>query len=195
MHHNTKNDNIKCMENCILIHGCPSNQAEQKLNERHWLSWIRRKLEEKGWKVEDPLMPTAWAPKYEEWKGVLDKLSPDKDTVIVTHSCGGPFAVHWLGDTRRRIKKLILVAPSKIPSEGSTQLAELYNFEIDSSIKDRVEDIVIFTSNDEERHRQSAKIYADALNGKIYDLENRGHYTYKDMQTEAFPELLEEILK
>ena len=183
------------MKNCILIHGCPSTPANKNTNEQNWFLWTKDKLLEQGWKVENPLMPTAWAPKYEEWKAVMDKLSPNKDSTVVTHSCGGPFVVHWLGDSKRQVKKLILVAPSKIASEGSTRLSSLYNFEIDPSIKGRVKNIVIFTSNDEERHRKSAKIYADALGAELFDLENKGHYTENSMGTKEFPELLEEILR
>ena len=53
----------------------------------------------------------------------------------------------------------------------------------------------MFTSNNErEDGKKSLKIYKEALGGKVIELKNKGHYTFKDMQTEELPELIQEIV-
>src|SRR3990170_6511837 len=60
------NENMEKI-NCIIIHGCPSN-AEKAMNpetrtyDKHWISWTKEKLKEKGIKVETPFMPEPWYP-------------------------------------------------------------------------------------------------------------------------------------
>ncbi len=56
-------------------------------------------------------------------------------------------------------------------------------------------EIIIFTSNDEEEDgKKSVKIFHDILGGKIIELKNHGHFTFDDMKTYEFPELLNEII-
>lgn len=142
-------------------------------------------------------MPRPWEPEYKEWKRVFEKNEINENTILIGHSAGCAFLVRWLGDTKKKIKKLILVSPWKIPSEEFPDSEnELYNFEIDKEIKKRVNEIIIFTSNDEEEDgKESVRIYDDALNTRIIELKNHGHFTEGDMGTKEFPELLKEVLK
>jgi len=55
---------------------------------------------------------------------------------------------------------------------------------------------VIFTADDEAADgKESARIFHEALGGKIIELKSHGHYTLNGMGTEEFPELLGEIIK
>ncbi|MCA9485877.1 MAG: alpha/beta hydrolase [Nanoarchaeota archaeon] len=93
-------------------------------------------------------------------------------------------------------KKLILVAPWKIPEKEEQEEIEFYTYEINESIKSNIKEIIIFTStNEEEDGKKSAQIFHKALGGKLIELKNKGHYIQGDMGTTKFPELLEEILK
>jgi predicted alpha/beta hydrolase family esterase len=90
---------------------------------------------------------------------------------------------------------LILVAPWKIPDSNDEFRKSFYIYSIDESIKSRVKEIVMFTSDDErEGGKENLKIYHDALGGKIISLSGRGHYTLNDMGTEVFPELFETVM-
>lgn len=187
--------------NCVIIHGCPSD-AEKAMDparrtyDKHWIPWTKQKLEERGIQTETPLMPEPWSPQYDAYSSALERFPISEDTVLVGHSCGCAFLVRWLGDSKRAVKKLILVAPWKIPDEGDDIKKAFYEYPIDVSIKDRVSDIVIFTSDDEEDDgKVSARMFHNALGGRLIELKGRGHYTLEDMGTEEFPELLEEILK
>ncbi len=194
------------MKKVIIVHGCPSNiekaqDEKTRTYDKHWIPWLKKNLEEKGFDVEVPLMPKPWAPDYIKFKKVFDKLNIDENSIFVGHSCGCAFLVRWLGYTKKKINKLILVAPWKIPDEAKHKESfelkkEFYNYEINEFVKENVREIIIFTSNDEEEDgKKSVKIFHNTLKGKIIELKNHGHFTKGDMGTEKFPELLKEILK
>lgn len=162
--------------------------------DKHWIPWLKRELIAKGIPTETPLMPKPWEPDYSAFKSEFEKLSITENTILVGHSCGCAFLVRWLGETKKKIHKLILVAPWKIPDGTDRYREEFYIYPIDKTITSRAEQIVMFTSNDEEDDgKESLKIFHGALGGKIIDLENHGHYTFGDMGTEEFPELIQEI--
>ncbi len=187
--------------NCIIIHGCPSD-AEKAMNpatrtyDKHWIPLLRQNLIAVGIKTEMPLMPDPWEPKYQKFKAEFEKYKVGESTILVGHSCGSAFLVRWLGETKRKISKLILVAPWKIPDKDDKFREEFYTYQIDESIKSRVNEIVMFTADDEEDEgKESLKIFHQALGGEVIELKRHGHYTLGDMRTEEFPELLEVIVK
>ena len=140
-------------------------------------------------------MPHPWKPDYEAFKKEFQKYAVNKNTTLVGHSCGCAFLVRWLGETKQKIRKLILVAPWKIPDKDDQFREAFYTYLIDETIRARVKDIVMFTADDEEEDgKKSAELFHAALGGKIIELKGHGHYTFGDMGTEEFPELLEEIV-
>ncbi len=182
--------------NCIIIHGCPSDKekamnSETRTYDKHWIPWLKRELIAGGVKVETPLMPNPWAPDYSAFKKEFEKNLVSENTILVGHSCGCAFLVRWLGESKQKIYKLILVAPWKIPNKDDKFRKLFYEYPIDESIKSRVGEIVMFTADDEEDEgKESLKIFQKAIGGKIIKLPHHGHYTQGDMGTEEFPELL-----
>jgi len=185
--------------NVVIVHGCAQNIEEEKDPEtrtydRHWRPWIKSELEKRQIKIDTPLMPESWKAEYSKWKRVFDKLNINENTILIGHSCGCAFLVRWLGETKKKIKKLILVAPWKIAESGSAE-KEFYDYQIDRSIKSRVKEVIIFTSdNEEDDGKRSARIFNDVLDGRVIELKNHGHYTLDDMKSREFPELLNEII-
>ena len=187
--------------NCIILHGCSSN-AERSINlgernyDKHWIPWLRQELVSKGIKAEVPLMPEPWRPNYQGFKKEFEKYEVNENTILIGHSCGCTFLVRWLGETKRKIFKLILVAPWKIPDENDKFRKEFYTYSVDEGIRLRVKEIIMFTADDEEREgKESLDIFYKALDGEVIELEKHGHYTLDDMGTERFPELLNVVLK
>lgn len=186
--------------NCIIIHGCPSNVEKAmdpatRTYDKHWIPWTKKELIRNGIKTETPLMPSPWYPDYEKFKKEFEKYPVDEGTILIGHSCGCAFLVRWLGETKRKIFKLILVAPWKIPDKNDEFRKRFYTYSIDKTIKNRTQEIVMFTAdNEEDDGKKSLKIFHKALGGKIVELRGRGHYTLNDMGTESFPELLKEII-
>lgn len=185
---------------CIIIHGCPSD-VEKAMNpktrtyDKHWIPWLKKELTARGIKTETPLMPEPWYPNYETFKKEFEKYKVTNNTVLIGHSCGCAFLVRYLGETKRKVFKLILVAPWKI-SEGEDNFRKkFYEFPIDSTIKERVKEIIMFTSdNEEEGGKKSLSIFQKALGGRVINLKGKGHYTLGDMGTKEFPELIKEII-
>ena len=187
--------------NCLIIHGCPgteeaSRDYENRGWEKHWIPWVKEQLISQGISVINPSMPKPWSPNYLAFKEEFEKYPVNGDSVLIGHSCGSAFLVRWLGDSKQKVAKLILVAPWKIPGEGNATRLDFYNYLIDTSVKDRVGEIIMFTADDEEPEgKESLKIFKAALGGRVISLENHGHYTVEDMGTNEFPELVAEILK
>lgn len=185
--------------NCIIIHGCPSQNEGSDQNKRtydkHWIPWIKDELVKRKIETKTPSMPTPWQPDYERFKSEFEKNDVDKETILIGHSCGCAFLLRWLGESKRKISKLILVAPWKIAKENDLLRKAFYEYSIDETIKSRVKEIIIFTSNNEEENgKESASIFHNALGGKLIELKGKGHYTKENMKTEEFPELLGEII-
>ncbi|MEK6885583.1 MAG: class I tRNA ligase family protein [Nanoarchaeota archaeon] len=190
----------KNISNVIIVHGSNSSENEAKKgkleNERHWKPWLKRELEKRKILVSNELYPQDWAPNYEDWKKNFEKNKINEDTILVGHSAGGGFLVRWLEETQRKIKKLILVSPGKSGKARLETRAKLYGDRKIYDIAKYVSDgILIFTSNnDTNLHIEGAREYGKELPAKLIELEGRGHFTFGDMKTEEFPELLEEIL-
>ncbi len=184
----------------ILLHGCPDDE-EREMNpetrsyDKHWLPWVKQELENKGIEVVKLSMPEPWNPTFEIWREEFEKLGIDENTILIGHSCGNAFFTRWLGETKRKVKGLIMVAPWKTPDEEyEGNKREFYEFDFDPSVKERVGSIVIFSSDDEdEQGIIDQKSYHQAFGGQFVVLPNHGHYTKGDMGTEEFPELLEKI--
>jgi len=188
-------------KSCIIIHGCPSNvekamDPERRTYDKHWIPWIRKELILKDIKVELPLMPEPWDAKYEAWKEIMDNIEVNDESILIGHSCGGAFLVRWLGETKKKIKKLILVAPAKILEDTPKKYFNFYNFETDVTISERVEKIIIFVADDESKGIvEAVKKYSNEFGIDPIELKGMGHFTLGDMGTEEFPELLEVVLE
>ena len=189
---------------CIIIHGCPSNaekamDSKTRTYDKHWRLWAKKDIEKKGFTVDAPLMPEPWDADYYLWKKEFEKLVVNRDSVLIGHSCGCSFLVRWLGETKKRCGKLILVAPWKIPYGNGQDLEKkkrFYEYKVDEGIRNRVKEIIIFTSDNEAGEgKESAEIFHRALGGEVISLSGRGHYTLKDMKTDEFPELIDAVLR
>ncbi len=189
------------LKNCIIVHGCPISaqsflDMQTKNFAGHWIGSVKTELIMKGILTKTPIMPRAFEPNFERYKYEISKYPINEHTILVGHSCACSFLVRYLGESKKKINKLILVAPMKIAKEGDTLKEVLYNFQIDKTIKDRVKEIVYFTSDTEEdRGKESLKLFHEALGGEIISIPNYGHYRVEDMGTDKFLELVKVILK
>ncbi|MEK9154669.1 MAG: alpha/beta hydrolase [Patescibacteria group bacterium] len=185
----------------FIIHGCSSNiekakNPETRTYDKYWIPWIKKELTARNIQAEMPLMPTPWEPDYEKFKTEFEKREIGENAILIGHSCGCAFLVRWLGETKKKIAKLILVAPWKIPNKDDEFKKAFYNYPIDENIKSRVGRIIMFTADDEKDDgKKSLKIFHKALGGEVIKLSGRGHYTMSDMGTEEFPELLKAVLE
>jgi len=188
------------MKNAILLHGTCDNEEYfndqyPSLSNSHWFPWLQKQLLIKDITTQTPEMPEAYAPYYNKWKTEFERLPVNGDTILVGHSCGGGFLLRWLTENNLQVGNVVLVAPWLDPNREKT--TDFFDFEIDSSIINRTTKLSLFVSNDDESDiLKSVDIIKAAIpNIKITTFENKGHFTFDEMGTDKFPELLEEVLK
>jgi predicted alpha/beta hydrolase family esterase len=188
-------------KNCIIIHGCPVDiekamNPERRTYDKHWIPWAKKELIKNGIETEAPLMPEPWEPDYERFKKEFEKYKVNENTILVGHSCGCTFLVRWLEETGQKVNKLILVAPWKINDNMKDAKKEFYSYPVDKTIKNRVDETIIFTADNEDNNgKEGLKMFHEALNGEVVEIKGYGHYTMRYMETEEFPELLKVIMK
>ncbi|MFZ6014773.1 MAG: alpha/beta hydrolase [Patescibacteria group bacterium] len=209
---------ITSLPNVIMLHGWTNGDISgipEYLpdSDQNWMGWIKKELENRGYKVECPFLRYGFKSYYDDWKKELEKLDINENTILAGWSSGGAFWVRWLGETKKKVKKLILVAPAKVVGNDEEWLKELremqkeylnpkwkdqwesfHNFECDETIKDRVDDISIFISNDARWLVDAAHLYAKEFDAKLIEIENQGHFENEKRPSPEFPEMLEEIL-
>ena len=207
-------------KNVIMLHGWWHGDVAEipeflPDNPGNWMGWAKLELEKRGYNVMNPFIRFGHQIEYEDWKKEIEKLTIDENTILVGWSAGGAFLVRWLGETKRRVKKLILVAPAKvtgIPSDllkqdnqraldglTETELASNWErfmyFKTNSTITERVKDIVVFVSDDDPWLVESARLYTKELKARLREIPGQGHFTNAEREVVEFPELMEECLK
>lgn len=189
------------MNNALLIHGsCDRKEYFDdkfpSLSNNHWLPWLQKQLLIKDIFTQTPEMPEAYKPDYEKWRREFERFDINAETVLVGHSCGGGFLVRWLSENKVKVKKLMLVAPWLDPSRKRT--TDFFDFSIDPGIRERIREIHILTSDNEDTEgvkRSVERIRAALPGAEFHQIPNMGHFTYDEMKTDKFPQLLELILK
>ncbi|MSR84942.1 hypothetical protein EXS71_00675 [Candidatus Uhrbacteria bacterium] len=198
-------------DHVILLHGRMPERIDGVLvadipicnpnNERNWMGWTKKRLEEKGYLVICPIVPHEWMASYGEWKKELDALTIDEDTILVGLSAGGYVLLRYLEQSGKKVKKLILVAPCSTLEKTdpisltmlpASFLNEFYTYEITGTAEQQIDrGITIFISDDRELMLKSLEFYKTIMHPKVIQLENFGHFSFLIPQ---FPELLQEIL-
>lgn len=185
------------MSNALLIHGtCDEEEyfsdKYPSLSNSHWFPWLQKQLLIKGMHTQTPEMPEAYKPDYEKWKSEFERFTVNEESILVGHSCGGGFLLRWLSENDRKVKKLILVAPWIDPDRKKT--TTFFEFNIDPAIAERMETHILISNDDDEDIQVSVNKIKVALPAvKQHDFQNMGHFTYEQMKTDKFPELLEII--
>lgn len=188
------------MKTAIILHGRPGKDEYlisqwPSPSNSHWLPWLQRELLRKGILAQTPEALNPYKPTYDAWKQAIESYKPDKETILVGHSCGGGMIVQWLSkNSDIKVGKVILVAPW-IDVEKEDWPA--FDFEIDPNIAVRTAGLTIFHSlNDAAEIVTSVeKLCASLKKFKYVEFEGRGHFTQKYMPDNTFPELLEECLE
>lgn len=179
----------------VILHGMPSKEeyfksAKPSQSNSHWLPWLQQQLIVNGVLAQTPELPEPYLPVYEVWCKVFEQFIIDKDTMLVGHSCGAGFLMRWLSENRVEVDKVILVAPW-MDTEKELQ-NNFFDFEIDKDLSNRTKRIGVFVSSDDEKSvLDSVDIISKHLpQSEVTSFKGRGHFTFGDMKTEKFPELL-----
>lgn len=190
------------MKNAIILHGKPDPGQEEYYNPNfpsasnsHWLPWLQKQLLIKDIAAQTPEIPNSWKPDYPTWQREFERYDITPETILVGHSCGGGFIVRWLSEHKdTKVRKVVLVAPWLDPDHADT--TDFFEFEIDPDLVKRAARLTIFNSdNDYESVRKSVDKIREVIPDIGYrEFHEYGHFTYEDMKTIEFPELLEELV-
>jgi hypothetical protein len=90
----------------FLIHGAYGSPED------NWFPWLKRELEFSGHEVIVPKFPTPDGQNMSNWMQVFEPYlkKVTKDSVIVAHSVGVPFALHILERTGVKVRACFFVA-------------------------------------------------------------------------------------
>lgn len=189
------------MKNAILIHGWAKRDEFYDLeyptpSNSHWFPWLTKRLMIKNIHTIAVEMPETYYPVYEKWKKEFERYETGSETILVGHSCGGGFLIRWLSENNVKVGKVVLVAPWLGVEPEQDFDKNFFDFKIDPNLMSKTSGLVVFNSKDDaEVIQQSVKTILGEVKGiDLKEFEKKGHFTLKGLGTEAFPELLEEIL-
>ena len=197
----------------LIVHGWPFyyelwDPKTPKPSEDIWIPGLVKRLRKSGLAVAAPDMPNPFRPNYKDWKNVFEQYVIDEDTIVIGHSCGGGFLVHYFSEPNApKVREIILLAPWMNQFPGSTGIMkkffeliqrrpfpadkEFFDFKIARDMRFRtVGGITLIRSdNDEKAVDQSIDIIFKAIDGiKVYTSSGRGHFLTKEI-----PEIVERL--
>jgi hypothetical protein len=188
------------MKNAILLHGLADKKEYYDLklpsnSNSHWFPWLQKRLMVHEIKADTPEVPHTFNFDWNSWVREVERFDITPDTSLVGHSMGGGFWVRYLSEHPEvTIDKVVLVAPwLNLRHEENT---DFFDFETDPGIVGRTNTFIIFASdNDHSDVQNSVNFLKEKLpNVTFRPFHNYGHFCYRDMKTDAFPELLESLI-
>ena len=184
------------MTSAYIIHGrCDSeeyfSEAYPSLSNSHWLPWLQKQLLMRNILTQTPEMPRAYNPDYSQWRKHFEAYEIGAQSLLVGHSCGGGFLVRWLSENKVKVARTVLVAPWLDPEKLGCAPG-FFDFSIDPELGSRTDLHIVASDNDMADIETSVKVIRAALAGATFHLmPGQGHFCFSDMNTAAFPALLE----
>lgn len=143
-----------------------------------------------------PEVPWSFNRDWKVWLKEVERFDINPETILIGHSTGAGFWVKYLSINKNlKVDRVILVAPWLDPDKEYTKNF-FDDYEIDPTFPSRTKGVTIFNSdNDEESVLKTVRIVREKLKDTKYkEFHNYGHFCFRDMKTEKFPELLEELI-
>ena len=192
------------MSNVIILHGKPDDweyydSKYPSASNSHWLPWLQKECLTKDLDAATPEVFRCFDAKYQDWVNAFTRYPINNETIVVTHSCGGGILLRYLCENKNvHIKKLIMVAPWLDPLKfmQNTFGYELFDFKKDPDLLNRIGQATIFSSDDDmesiQKSVEEIRNFWPAINYR--EFHNYGHFCFEDINSQEFPELLEEVL-
>lgn len=193
------------MKNAIILHGWVEaweyyDDKYPTASNSHWIPWLSKQLQIKGYKVDAPEMTQHAETTYESWKREFERFDLTPDTLLVGHSLGGGFLVRYLSENDVKVGRVILVAPwTGIKSDEAVDgfNDDFFTFTNDRAIAAKTAGIhVMYSDDDFQSIQKSITMLRDSLDDiEFIELHAKGHFTRESLGTETFAELLELCMK
>ncbi|KKP87281.1 MAG: putative esterase [Candidatus Roizmanbacteria bacterium GW2011_GWA2_35_8] len=164
------------MKKALILHGW-YNKPEDV-----WYPWLKKELENKGYKVTSPEIPT-FNLKFPQLKESLEFIENnyllDKETTIIGHSLGCLLAMRLA--EKYQCKKMILVAgwdyDDLTPEHQSFWPNKINHEQIRKNVK---KIFVVASNNDPYISLYHVQEMTKRLNGEIIVIKNGGHFASEE---------------
>lgn len=91
------------MKRALIMHGWGAKP------ENHWFFQERDLLQQMGYKVFVPELPSNHSPTEKEWVNVIKGFAPDGQSVLIGHSLGGTTIIEYLETAETKVGAVVLV--------------------------------------------------------------------------------------
>lgn len=178
------------MKNALILHGTGGNSQDS------WCQWLKKELEQKGYKVWTPDLPDSYNPNINRYNQfIFSQWKFDEDSIIIGHSSGAVAILGILQELPENvvIDKAILVAGFK-NDLGWENIKSLFEkpFDYEKIKKHSKKIILIHSDNDPYVKLEHGVFLKDKLEGKLVILPGQGHFSISTAgeKYREFPELL-----
>ena len=191
------------LKKAIILHGICDEQEYHDANQpspsnNNWIAWLQKQLMIKGFDCQTPEVPYSYKGIYEDWKRTFERMEIDKETILIGHSAGCGFFLKWLSANDTSVDKIYMVAPWLDPYNEYADTGFLSG-DLNDNIPDRLNGIEIIYCEDDpvKGVQETVKIIQDKYPSitNIQKSHGLGHFSSQVRGTDAFPEILEFILK
>ena len=187
--------------NAIILHGVPEREyyfdpSKPAESNAHWLPWLQKELIIRGIRADTPEVPHSYDPQWDVWVREVERFDIRPQTMLVGHSGGGGFWLRYLSQRPRlRVGKVVLVGPWLDPNH--TVDKAFFDFKPDKGLAGRTGGLVLFHSRDDSDSVQaSVQRILEAIDDvQLREFDGLGHFKDDNLGGEAFPALLEELLR
>lgn len=189
----------------FIIHGWADN-AEVNCTEEGWFPWLKKELENNGFKVFVPQLPDPSTPRIEKWIPAIAEVvaTPDEKTYFVGHSMGCQAIARYL-ETLAENKKVggaVFVAGffrrlTGLENDPAVQTTDRHwlNSPIDfAKIKSHLpKSVAIFSDNDPCVPLDNTDDFKNKLGSEVIIEKEQGHFSGSD-GTKTLPIALQKII-
>ncbi|MBI3331783.1 serine hydrolase family protein [Candidatus Peregrinibacteria bacterium] len=177
----------------FIFHGVGGSPKE------NWFPWLKKELEQKGFRVIVPAFPNAEEPNQDEWLKHFERYANDVhgDTIFIGHSLGSAFALRMLELVKEPIRAAFLVG--SVMGVMGNQFDHLMTtfvkggFDWDRIRANAKQFFVCNSDNDPYITLEKGRELADHLHTKLRVVSGAGHFNQSSGYT-SFEILKRDIL-
>ena len=185
------------MKNALILHGTDFDK-EKKQHFNNWFPWLKKKLEELGYKVWLPELPEAWHPGLERYWNFLKGFEFNEETILIGHSSGGSMVFGVLHKLPPEKKINLAISVAGFYRDEDWGCSELFSEPYDwPKIKQQAKKIsIIWSPDDPYISKEQTDYLCSQLNINPLIFPNKKHFNLEAGQEfKQFPELVEIIKK
>ena len=176
--------------NFVLLHGYTGSPEDV------FLPWLKKELENRGYKVSVPKLPNTDNPDInEQVEYVLKNCKFDENTVLLGHSLGSVIALKVLEKLDKTIRKFISVAGFSKPGfkDKVRPFEKKFDGKFDfNKIKNNINEVVILRAkNDTAVPSDRADSLKEKIGGKIIDFVAEENHVCGKQEPEVLNSCLE----